>query len=47
MPEKDVKLMGKLIQDLLPTYGIVAVELSRVEIKYLSQALLGEASDEL
>ena len=47
MPQKDVKMMDKLIQEILPTYGIVAVELSKSEIKYFSQVLLQEGNDVL
>lgn len=47
MPEKDVKVMDRLIQELLPTYGIVAVELSKKEIKHFSQILLSEVRDVL
>jgi len=39
--------MSNLIQEILPTYGIVAVELSKKEIKYFSQVLLHEVADEL
>lgn len=42
MPRKDEKMSGNLIQDLLPTYGVEAVELSKREIKRLSQELLNE-----
>lgn len=34
MPQKDVNKMTSLIQSLLPTYGIVAIELSKKEIIY-------------
>ncbi len=42
MPRKDVKMSGNLIQDLLPTYGVEAVELSKREIKRFSQELLND-----
>lgn len=42
MPQKDVNKMTSLIQSLLPTYGIAAIELSKKEIKYFSQELLNE-----
>ena len=45
MPQKDVKVMVKLIQEMLPTYGVVSVELSKNEIKYFSQMLLQEVND--
>jgi hypothetical protein len=47
MPQKDVIVMARLIQEILPTYGIVAVELSKNEIKYFSQVLLQEWNDVL
>ena len=42
MPQKDVNKMTSLIQSLLPTYGIAAIELSKKEIKCFSQELLNE-----
>jgi hypothetical protein len=45
MPEKDLKVMDTLIQELLPTYGVAAVELSKAEIKHFSQILLSEVTD--